>query len=194
VTRWLRFLLVAIRSLWRPRLEATGTATVTARVWPTDADVTATNNAAYLVYLEMARIDLQLRTGLLRLATRKRWAAPMASIHVRFRKPLRRFQRFQVSARLVYWDEKWLYLAQHIEREGEVVATALAKSLVLGPEGRVAPTDVASALGASLGVPPKPPVIEHYEEAERLIGSGREPGPASTPAQRKGQEGGQLVP
>jgi acyl-CoA thioesterase FadM len=171
MTRWVRFLLVALRSLWRPRLDPNDAAVVTGRVWPTDADVTATNNAAYLVFLEMARIDLQLRTGLLRLAARRRWAAPLASIHVRFRKPLRRFQRFRVSARLVYWDEKWLYLAQEIEREGEVVATALAKSLVVGPEGRVAPSDVASALGASLAASTRPPVIEHYEAAEGLIGS-----------------------
>jgi acyl-CoA thioesterase FadM len=167
----MRFMLVAVRSLWRPRLKATDTATVTGRVWPTDADVSATNNAAYLVFLEMARLDLLLRTGLARLAARRRWATPLASIHVRFRKPLRRFQSFRVSARLVYWDERWLYLAQRIERNGEVMATALAKSLVLGADGRVAPSDLAAALGFSLEVPSRPPLIEHYEEAERLLDS-----------------------
>jgi len=169
VTRWIRFLLVAVRSLWRPRLEPTDTALVVGRVWPTDVDVSATNNAAYLVFLEMARIDLLLRTGLARVSVRKRWAAPMASIHVRFRKALRRFQKFQASARLVYWDQKWLYLEQRIERDGEVVATAFAKFVVLSADGPVAPMDLATALGASLVAPPKPAVVEHYEAAERQM-------------------------
>lgn len=175
MTRWMRFLLVAARSLWRPRLEVTDTAVVTGRVWPTDADVSATNNAAYLVFLEMARVDLQLRTGLARVAARRRWAAPMASIHVRFRKPLRRFQKFRATARLVYWDDKWLYVAQRIETDGEVVATALAKSLVLGEAGRIAPSDVAAALESSLGMPSKPPMVQPYEETEMLMASWEEP-------------------
>jgi acyl-CoA thioesterase FadM len=169
VTRWLRFLLVALRSLWRPGLEATATSVVTGRVWPTDVDLSATNNASYLVYFEMARLDLQLRTGLARLAARKGWAAPMASIHVQFRKPLRRFQRFQVSARLVHWDEKWLYVEQRIERGGETMATALSRSLLVGKQGRVPPVDLAAELGFSLATPSTPPLIETYEEAERLM-------------------------
>jgi len=171
VTRWLRFLLVALRSLWRPRLGASDTALVTGRVWPTDADVSATNNAAYLVFLELARIDLMLRTGLARAAIRARWALPMASIHVRFRRALRRFQSFQVSARLVYWDEKWLYLEQRIEREGSVMATACAKFVVLGAAGPVRPAELAASLGSPLAAAPRPPWVEHYEEAERRMPS-----------------------
>jgi hypothetical protein len=64
MARWLRFLLVALRSVGRPRLGPGDTSIVTARVWPTDADVSVANNAAYLILFDMARVDLQLRTGL----------------------------------------------------------------------------------------------------------------------------------
>lgn len=169
MTRWVRFLLVALRSLWRPRLRPTDTSVVTARVWPTDADVSVTNNAAYLVFFEMARVDLQLRSGLARQAAKKGWAVPMASINAQFRRPLRRFQRFQVSARLAYWDDEWLYVEQRIERNGDIMATALAKSLVLGKGGRIAPRDVATELGFSLTMTSRPPMIDRYEEAEALM-------------------------
>jgi acyl-CoA thioesterase FadM len=169
MTRWMRFLLVAIRSLWRPRLRPIDTSVVMGRVWPTDADLSVTNNAAYLVYLEMGRVDLQLRTGLARVSVRNGWAAPMASIHVQFRRPLRRFQRFQVSTRLAYWDDKWLYLEQRIDRDGETVATALARSLVIGAEGRIAPLDLAAALGFTLPRPSASPMIQQYEKAEESM-------------------------
>jgi acyl-CoA thioesterase FadM len=169
MTRWMRFLLVAVRSLWRPRLGPTDTSLVTGRVWPTDVDVSATNNAAYLVFLEMGRVDLQLRSGLARLAARKGWTAPMASVNVQFRKPLRRFQRFRVSTRLAYWDDRWLYVEQRIDRNGETIAAALTKSLVIGAQGRIAPLDLAAALGFTLPRPSPPPVIQQYEKVDELM-------------------------
>jgi acyl-CoA thioesterase FadM len=169
MARWLRFLLVGLRSIGRPRLGATETAVVSARVWPMDADASVVNNAAYLVFFEMARIDLQLRTGLARLAAKRGWAAPMASISVQFRRSLRRLQKFQVSARLVCWDDKWLYIEQRIVRRGETIASALSKVMVAGKEGRVAPAALAAALGESLAPREIPPMIESYQHMERLI-------------------------
>jgi acyl-CoA thioesterase FadM len=169
MTRWLRFLLVGLRSMRRPRLGPGDTSIVTARVWPTDADVSVANNAAYLVFFEMARVDLQLRTGLMKLASKKGWAAPTASISVQFRRPLRRLQKVQVSARLVYWDEKWLYVEQRMARNGETIATALSKSMVIGKEGRIPPTALAEALGMSLAEQSMPSMIEAYQQAERLL-------------------------
>jgi acyl-CoA thioesterase FadM len=169
MSRWMRFLLVAVRSLWRPRLKPLDVSLVSGRVWPMDVDVSATNNAAYLVFFEMGRVDLQLRSGLARQAARRGWAAPMASINVQFRRPLRRFQRFRVSTRLAYWDDKWLYVSQRIERNGETIAIALTKSLVVGAEGRIAPFDLAAALGHSLPRLSRPPLIQRYEEVEELL-------------------------
>lgn len=169
MTRWLRFLLVTLRSWWLPRLEPDGTSVLTARVWPTDVDFSVANNAAYLVFFEMGRVDLQLRTGFARLAAKKGWALPMASLNVQFRKPLRRFQKFTVRARLLYWDDKWVYVEHRMTRKGETVATALSKSVPFGKEGPIPPLEVLAALGKPLPRPATPPMIERYEEAEKLM-------------------------
>jgi acyl-CoA thioesterase FadM len=170
MSRWLRFLMVALGSYARPRLAPTDIAVVRAHVWPTDADLSVANNAAYLVFFEMARIEQQLRTGLARVARKKGWVAVLGSINVQFRKPLRRFQAFQVSAQLTYWDDRCLYLEQRLERAGETVATALARVMVLGRDGRVAPTAaIAEVLGSSLSAPDLPPMIASLQEAERLL-------------------------
>lgn len=169
MARWLRFVLVALRAHWREPLQPTDTATVTAIVWPADADLSFANNASYLVFFEMARVDLQVRSGFARQALRKGWSAPMASINVQFRKPLRRFQRVRVSARIAYWNDKWLYIEQRMERHGELIASALAKSLVVGKGGRIAPVDLAAELGLTLTRSSEPPMIARFEEAETLM-------------------------
>src|SRR5687768_16095410 len=128
MSRWLRFLMLAVGSLWRPRLRPDEKSVLTVRTWLTDADIGLVNNAAYLTFFELGRIDLQLRSGFARLAFQKGWAAPMGSIVIQFRKPLRRFQKCRVTARLAYWDDRWMYIEHRIERNGETIATALARS------------------------------------------------------------------
>jgi acyl-CoA thioesterase FadM len=142
---------------------------LTLRVWPTDADISVANNTAYLAYFEMARVDLQLRTGFARLAFETGWSAPLASIAVVFKRPLRRFQKFRVTARLAYWDERSLYVEQRLERNGETIAAALARSVILGKEGRIAPAAAISALGYALKSPSPPALIEKLREAETLM-------------------------
>jgi len=141
---------------------------VTARVWPTDADLSVVNNASYLVFFEMGRIDLQLRTGLIRLAAERGWSALTASLDVQFRKPLRRFQKFRVNTRLLGWDDRWLYVEQQIVRNRETVATALSKSLLIGSEGRISPASLATAMGMPATSPGMPVHVATYREAEKL--------------------------
>lgn len=172
MSRWMRFLMLALGSLWRPKLRPDEESVLTMRSWLTDADISHVNNAAYLTFFEMGRIDLQLRTGFARLALEKGWAAPMGSIVIQFRKPLRRFQKFRVTARVAYWDERWLYVEHRLERNGETVARALARSTIIGKEGRIAPSEAISALGYSIAPPPMPPAIDKFREGEMLMREG----------------------
>ncbi len=128
MSRWMRFLLLAVGSLWRPKLRPDEESVLTLRTWLTDADISHVNNAAYLTFFEMGRIDLQLRTGFVRLAFKKGWAAPMGSIVIQFRKPLRRFQKFRLKTRLACWDDRWLYVEHRLERNRETIASALSRS------------------------------------------------------------------
>ena len=169
MSRWIRVLLLAVHSFWRPTLRPDEESVLTMRTWPTDADISVVNNAVYLTFFEMGRIDLQLRSGLAKLAFKRGWAAPMSSIIVQFRKPLKRFQKFRLTARLAYWDDKWLYVEHRIERNSETIASALSKSVIIGKEGRITPSEAMSALGYSVASPPMPPIIEKFREEEELM-------------------------
>jgi len=68
MSRWIRILLLAVRSFWRPTLRPDDESVLTMRTWPTDSDISVVNNAVYLTFFEMGRIDLQLRSGFAKLA------------------------------------------------------------------------------------------------------------------------------
>jgi acyl-CoA thioesterase FadM len=139
------------------------------RVWVTDADVSLMNNAKYLTVMEMGRIDLMSRAGFLKLSRQQRWAAPLASISVQFKKPLKRFQRFQLRTSLIYWDEKHIYLKHVMEKGGQIVAVGIARVVILGQQGRVKPAEALNALGHSIASPSIPPVIDSLKRSERLM-------------------------
>ena len=119
--------------------------------------------------MEQGRIDFMLRIGFIRFLRNRRWSTLLGSTIVRFRKPLRRFQKFRVRARLVYWDDRWVYLEHRLERGDQFVASGLAKNAILGPEGRLSPGAVFAAFGYPMAVPKAPSMIEVLEEGERLM-------------------------
>ena len=172
MTAWLRLLFTLISSSGRSKLRPDEESTLAFRVWVTDADLSVMNNSKYLTVMEMGRVDLMLRTGFLKLSRVERWSAPLASITVQFKKPLRRFQRFRLRTSLVYWDEKYIYLRHLMEREEQTVAVGIARVVILSREGRVRPSKALAALGYSLTPPAIPPLIESLQRSERLMRQG----------------------
>jgi acyl-CoA thioesterase FadM len=125
-----------------------GTAVLTFRVLPTDLDFNLhMNNARYLSLMDLGRVDLLNRLGLLRLAFRGHWFPVLGAASIRYHRPLKLWQRVSLSTRILGWDEKWFYLEQRFEREGKPVATAVVKALVRGPSGSIPTDQVLSAVG-----------------------------------------------
>jgi acyl-CoA thioesterase FadM len=165
-----RLLYVLIRGLRGPRLQPMGESVVPFRVLPTDLDFNLhMNNGRYLTLMDLGRLDLMLRQGVVGEIRRRRWNPVVGSAAVRFRRPLNAFQRFELRTRLVCWDERWLYLEQRCTRGGEVMASALIKALFIGPEGRVPPSELAAATGHPAASPPMPEGVRRWLEAEEEI-------------------------
>jgi acyl-CoA thioesterase FadM len=169
MTRWVRFLLTVLRSISRPRLRVDQESILDLRVWPTDADLSLMNHAGYLTVMEQGRVDLMLRTGVLRFLLRRHLSAVLTSITVQFRKPLRRFQKVQLRTRVACWDDQWIYVEHRIDRGGEFVASGLAKNAILGPGGRLRPAEMLSLFGLPVAAPPVPPMVQTLQEGERLM-------------------------
>jgi len=145
-----RFLLVVFTSFFRSRIEPLGESVVHFTVLPHDCDLNIHLNAGrYLSFMDVARMDLIGRTGLMRRLMRKGWRPIMGGCEVLYRREIRPFERFRVRSRVTGWDEKWFYL-EHIVEKGEdtFCASAKARTLIRGQGRNIAPQEVLALVGA----------------------------------------------
>lgn len=153
-----RLCAAAARSLRAPPLAAQDTGHVHLRVVPEDMDVFGhVTNARYLSLLNLGRGDWALRTGLFKVALKRR--APMLAgrIDVTYLAPLRLGQRVDIATRALHWNEKWFFLEHRLTSADAAVAVACAKVLFRGPRGNVAPAVMLAEAGQS---PVSPPMSE----------------------------------
>ena len=167
---WIRTIRTAIAAPFRSGLPLFGQSNLAFRVLPGDLDYNIhMNNARYLSLMDLGRIDLILRTGMWRAMWQRRWQAVLAGSLVRYRRPLKPFQKLALKSRLIGWDERWFYIEHRIEA-GEVVACqAAVRGAFLGSEGVVVPAVLAKEVGYAEGSPALPEWISSWRDADRTL-------------------------
>lgn len=136
--------------------------------WPQDLDIfLELNNGRALTLYDLGRIAMAQRAGLVAVLKRERWGLTMAGSHVRFRRRIRGFERFEVRSRAVCWDDKFIYIEQSMwKRDGECASHVLYRSAVTNKDGIVPPTAVLAALGLETPSPQMPEWIAQWTQAE----------------------------
>lgn len=133
---FLRLLLLLFTSRFRPRCAPLGPARKRFLVWPPDLDVLLhVNNGVYLSMLDVARVDLMLRSGIARVLLKHGIYPVVAAQTIRFRRSLQLFQAFEVETTVLGWDEKAIIIQHHFLRRGELVADAVVRSRFLRRRG-----------------------------------------------------------
>jgi hypothetical protein len=163
---WIRILITLTRSLFQPRIEPTAVLRTGMIVGPTEADIKYVGNARYLLFMEVGRLELMVRTGALRQARRRKWTPLVAAQTIRYQSPLRRFQRFTLTTHLVGWDDKWFYIEHKIEHRGRLMAFGLVRSCFRGKDGLVPPPVAFAALGMAGTQSPVPGYVGPWAAAE----------------------------
>ncbi len=113
---WFRLLHLLLCSWFRPRLQApTGVSRLQFRVLPTDIDLNLhMTNGRYWTIFDLGRLDLVLRTGLGKVAMRRKWAPIAGAGTIQFRRELKPFQRFTLETRMVGWVGGRILMEQRV--------------------------------------------------------------------------------
>lgn len=165
-----RALAVALRAICGRPLSVEGTSRISIHVWPGDLDLNLhMNNGRYLSLCDLGKVDMMIRTGLGRLAFSKKWQPIVGGCIIRFRFPLRPFERVNVVTRVLCWDEKWFYALHQIESRRGVAALALAKTTVRSRESVISPSDVLAQLGLTDASPPLPEPVTRWIATEEIL-------------------------
>jgi len=166
VNIWIRILITLVKSRLQPGVAATDVIATDMIVGPTEADLRFVSNARYMLFMEIGRLELMLRTGILRHARASHWVPLVVSQTVRYKRPLRRFQRFTLKTHLAAWDDRWFFIEHKIERKGQLMVFGVAKCCFRGRDGVVSPSVAFAALGSSEPSPPIPRYAELWVESE----------------------------
>ncbi len=155
---FLRLLLLLLTIRFRPRCDIMGPARKRFIVWPPDLDVLwHVNNGVYLSMLDVARVDMMLRSG---LAPRLRKAGiypVVAAETIRFRRSLQLFEAFEVETRVLGWDDKAFVLEHRFLRGDELVADAVVRFRFLRRKGGTVATQELLQLFGRAGPSPELP-------------------------------------
>nr|WP_253837592.1 acyl-CoA thioesterase [Promicromonospora thailandica] len=114
------------------------------RVGPLDLDsYLHVNNGTYLQMMDVARNNQIADLGLFPVARRKGWAPVVAASTMKYRRSLQPFDRFEITTRILGWDERVFYLEQVFTRGDTLYARGWVASRFLDRKGnRIAPADV----------------------------------------------------
>jgi hypothetical protein len=124
------------------------------------------NNGRTLTLLDLGRLPLARRVGLMAALRAQRWGLTMAGVTVRYRRRVRMFHRFEIRSRCVGWDERFIYIEQAMWRRDECANHALYRSAVTDANGIVPPARVMAAMGLEAVSPPLPGWVREWIAAE----------------------------
>jgi acyl-CoA thioesterase FadM len=160
---FLRLLLLFVTARFRARCAPLGPTRKRFMVWPPDLDVLFhVNNGVYLSMLDVARVDLLLRSGTFTQLRRRGYYPVVAAETIRFRRSLQLFQTFEVQTAIVGWDEKAFIIQHRFLRREQLVAEAFVRARFLRRKGG---TVSSQELLEAIGVAQPSPILPAWVEA-----------------------------
>jgi acyl-CoA thioesterase FadM len=165
----LRFLWLILSSFWKKPLGFLDESVLNLIVFPNDVDITKISNDRYTALMDLGRIDIGFRVGLRKAMTIKRWMPVSTFNTIRFRYPLKIFQKYQLKTKVIWWGETTFYWEQIFERKGRVIATGLICATLFNKNGKIPSNVVIEEAGQSVIKPEEPKVIAKLREIESLV-------------------------
>ena len=144
-----RFLYTVLFSRFFKPLSLFDEGSIFFRVYPTDADLLFhMNNGRYFSFMDLGRINLMVRNKTYAIMRTNGLYPVVASEMIRFKKSVNLFKRFELTTKLIGWDEKFFYLVQHFKVKNEVYVLGLVKACFLNHKHkRVNTSELLSLIG-----------------------------------------------
>jgi len=175
---YFRLILVLFLAFRRAKMtDILETGLLNFHVLPTDLDMNIhMNNGRYMTLMDLGRLDLIIRNGLIWLMIKRGYMPVLASAKIRFRLPLPPFQAYRLETEVVCWDDKWVFMEQRFvitkgKKAGAIAAIAIVKGGFFDRKTKTTvPTpELLSQLGMLQDSPPIPAHIIEWQRAEEAL-------------------------
>ena len=143
-----RLIYVYVYSLFRERLSMENShSRLPMMVLPSDLDINLhMNNGRYLTICDLNRVDLFIRTGLVKTMRKRKWIPVIAEHTMTYKKSLHLFEKYRSDLEVTHWDDKFFYMTHTFIKADRVVATGTSKGAIRSREGIIKPDDVLAAI------------------------------------------------
>jgi len=143
---------------------------MTFRCLPTDLDVNMhMTNSRYHSFTDLVRIDLVIRSGAWKRLRAEGLYPVLGSATMRFRRSIRPFQKFVVTARVLSWDDRWIYIEHRFITGQDVAAVSIVKTIFLSPQGRIPTEKLIAVMGYTGVAPPAVAAIPKLNELDEAL-------------------------
>jgi acyl-CoA thioesterase FadM len=121
-------------------------------------------NGRYPMNMDMARMEFLIRSGIWTRMKKESFWLVAGTISIRFRREIKFWKRFDVTARVITWDARWTYFEHKMYVGTEVAALAVVKIAWIDKNGRLPPERVADIMNFG----PPPPATELTKAKDAL--------------------------
>ncbi|MEO0680294.1 MAG: acyl-CoA thioesterase [Pseudomonadota bacterium] len=130
-----------------PLLEPGEVHVVHTRCWPWDIDpFMELNNGRTMTLMDIGRLPLAVRSGLIEAIRRKGWRLTMAGAVVQYRRRVLPFAKMEIRSRVAGYDDRFVYLEQLVMTKGQPAHHAMYRGVIVGPNGIVPTSEVLAEL------------------------------------------------
>ena len=98
---------------------------------------------------------------------KRKWYPVVAAETIRFKKPLKLFQRYEIETEVACWDHRAFYLVQTFSRNEQFLAKAVVEARFLSVNGRkIKAIEILSMMNCTEASPPMPGWIADWQRAQ----------------------------
>ena len=143
---------------------------LTYRCVPTDIDpYMHMTNGRYPQIMDMGRFEFLIRSGIYDRMLKENFALVVGTISIRFRKEIKLWAKFDVSARVITWDDRWTYFEHKLYLGSEVACVAIAKIAWTDKNGRLPPARVQDIMKVCGTPPPATDLTKAKDAVDKLL-------------------------
>ena len=84
-------------------------------------------NSKYFYYMDLIRFEILFRSDLYKNTIKKGMYPVLGSQKIIYKKPLKRWMKFDITLVIEGWEDNWVYHRQVFTRNGEVYAIGITK-------------------------------------------------------------------
>ncbi|WP_118179924.1 acyl-CoA thioesterase [Paraburkholderia phosphatilytica] len=164
----LRLFLTILFARRRGPLHVLDTCVTPYRVLLNDLDVLRhMTNSRYFSIMDLARVDLMIRSGLWKRLNARGWYPVVTLETMRFHRSLELNDRYQVTTRVIGWDDRQIFLEQGFVRDGMQVALGVVRTRFLKRAGgTVSVAELMELAQVSQPSPMLPEWVVRWSEAD----------------------------